>query len=386
MKRVVCLLSLLLLLSSCSTALPPVTDEPPAPTDGPLHSGDPANTPPAEPDPLPLTAPGAGFVFDDPEPPVFANASVHDPSVFRSGDWFYVIGSHLASAKTQDFIRWTQISTGPQKGNALVDDPAAEFAAALEYARTDTFWAGDIHAMPNGQYFMYYCVCVGNAPLGAIGLAVADAPEGPYSDRGMFIQSGSFPPEGGRYDATVHPNAIDPHVFFDNDGLFWMVYGSYSGGIFILRMDPETGLPYPGQENFGYGKKLLGGNHSRIEGAYILYSPESEYYYLFLSFGGLGSGDGYNIRVCRSKNPDGPYEDALGQDMLSCRGAVNSFFDDNAIEPYGVKLMGGYQFRHEEGEPGRTTGYLSPGHNSAYYDAESGRYFLIFHTRFTQRG
>ena len=52
-----------------------------------------------------------------------------------------------------------------------------------------------------------------------------------------------------------------------------MVYGSYSGGIFILKMDKATGKPLPGQ---GYGKKLLGGNHSRIEGPYILYHPETQ--------------------------------------------------------------------------------------------------------------
>jgi len=33
-----------------------------------------------------------------------------------------------------------------------------------------------------------------------------------------------------------------------------MVYGSYSGGIYILKMNPSTGKQYPGQ---GYGKKLL---------------------------------------------------------------------------------------------------------------------------------
>lgn len=69
-------------------------------------------------------------------------------------------------------------------------------------------------------------------------------------------------------------------------------------GIFILEMDKKTGLPLPGQ---GYGKKLIGGNHSRIEGAYILYNPETQYYYLYMSFGGLAADGGYNIRVARSK-------------------------------------------------------------------------------------
>jgi hypothetical protein len=78
-------------------------------------------------------------------------------------------------------------------------------------------------------------------------------------------------------------------------------------------MDERTGKPKPGQ---GYGKHLAGGDHSAIEGSYILYSPESGYYYLFASFGGFASTDGYNIRIARSKNPDGPYLDAAGRDEV----------------------------------------------------------------------
>jgi arabinan endo-1,5-alpha-L-arabinosidase len=40
-------------------------------------------------------------------------------------------------------------------------------------------------------------------------------------------------------------------------------------------MDEETGKPKPDQ---GYGKKLMDGNHSRIEAPYIVYSSETNYY------------------------------------------------------------------------------------------------------------
>ena len=35
------------------------------------------------------------------------------------------------------------------------------------------------------------------------------------------------------------------------EGKLWMVYGSYSGGIYIMEMDPNTGFPLPDQ---GYDK------------------------------------------------------------------------------------------------------------------------------------
>lgn len=311
--------------------------------------------------------------------PKFREVSVHDPSVIRTEDGtFYIYGSHMAAAKSTDLVQWEMFSRNADTGCRLVENVQVEMAEALQYARTTTFWAPDVQQLEDGRYYLYYCTCEGSSPLSALGVAVSDAPEGPYQNLGIFLKSGS-----GYYDATTLPNAIDPCVFFDKEGELWMVYGSYSGGIYILKMDPKTGFPLEGQ---GYGKKLLGKNHARIEGPYILYSPDTDYYYLFLSFGGLNAADGYNIRVCRSRNPDGPYEDALGQDMTECGGAPGTFFHDPDYEGYGVKLMGGYCFEPVEGSGTSRLAYRSPGHNSAYYEAETGRYFLIFHTRFANRG
>jgi arabinan endo-1,5-alpha-L-arabinosidase len=145
----------------------------------------------------------------------------------------------------------------------------------------------------------------------------------------------------------------------------WMVYGSYSGGIFIMEMDWNTGFPFPDQ---GYGQHLMGGNHSRIEGPYVLYSLETGYYYMFTSFGGLDATGGYNMRVSRSLTPDGPYLDAMGNDMADVKS--DFAFDDASIEPFAQKLMGNFRFDGTD-----ATAYVSPGHNSAYYDADSGKYF-----------
>ena len=315
--------------------------------------------------------------------PKFKDVSVHDPSVIRAEDGvFYIFGSHMAAAKSDDLIQWKMISTDAGRGCTLVENVQEQMREALSYAKTTTFWAPDVQQLNDGRYYLYYCTCKGDSPLSMLGVAVSDSPEGPYENLGVFLKSGY-----AGYDATRLPNVVDPCVFFDREGKLWMVYGSYSGGIFILEMNPETGFPLENQENRGYGKKLLGKNHARIEGPYILYSPDTEYYYLFLSFGGLGANDGYNIRVCRSKNPDGPYEDALGQMMIDCGGRPGTFFNDPDYEGYGVKLMGGYCFESLESDTNQfRLAYRSPGHNSAYYDEETGRYFLVFHTRFAGSG
>ncbi len=314
------------------------------------------------------------------EAPKFRNASVHDPAILRAEDGtFYIYGSHMQAATSPDLMQWKMFSRNAESGCNLVENVQEEMREALAYAKTVTFWAPDVIQLADGKYYMYYCTCEGSSPLSAMGLAVSDQPEGPFKNLGIFLQSG-----GDGYDATQLPNAIDPAVFFDKEGKLWMVYGSYSGGIYILQMDERTGLPLDGQ---GYGKKLLGQNHARIEAPYITYNPDTDYYYLFLSFGRLNAADGYNIRVCRSQNPDGPYVDALGQDMLLCGGKPGTYFNDPDYEPYGVKLMGGYLFTPAEGEAKtKAIAYRSPGHNSVWHDPESNQYFLIFHTRFVGRG
>ena len=319
-----------------------------------------------------------------PMPKFLKNVAVHDPSIIKADDgYYYIYGSHMAAAKSADLIDWKLISRdATNTGCTLVENVQTEMQEALTYAKTTTFWAPDVVQLADGRYYMYYCTCEGSCPLSMLGYAVSDNPEGPYENLGVILKSGY-----GGYNANVYPNVIDPCLFYDKEGRLWMVYGSYSGGIYILEMDVNTGLPLEGQLNGGYGKKLLGGNHSRIEAPYIMYSPDTDYYYLFLSFGGLGANDGYNIRVCRSKTPDGPYEDALGHNMIRCAGRAGTFFNDPDYEPYGVKLMGGYEFLAEAGDKNKITlAYRSPGHNSCYYDEESGRYFIVFHTRFANAG
>jgi beta-xylosidase len=314
--------------------------------------------------------------------PTFTEVTVHDPSVIKVGARWYVYGSHGASAWSEDLMHWTQVATSVTAGNpAHFNTFGSELAELIDWTNANTLWASDVSQLPDGKFYYYYNVWTNHLSYRSyMGLASANGIEGPFTDVAEIMKGGTNVPG---FNPSIHPNTIDPDVFYDRDGLLWMVYGSYSGGIFILRLDQTVGSatlgrPLPGQ---GWGTKLIGGDHARIEGPCILYSPESQYYYLFLSFGGLGANDGYNIRVARSRNPDGPYVDASNTELTNVGGA------DAAIAPHGMKLMGSYQFASVAGEPRATSrGYRSPGHNSAYRDPTTGKYFLVFHTRFVGRG
>ncbi|MFV0284927.1 MAG: family 43 glycosylhydrolase, partial [Demequina sp.] len=323
--------------------------------------------------------------------PTFTDVTVHDPSIVSDGDQIWAFGSHGASASTTDLMHWTQnsIDLSQSADNPLFEDVYAELAETFEWAQTDTLWAADVIALPDGTFAMYYNACKGDSPRSALGIATSDEVDGPYENEGILLKSGMWDQEsenpGEIYDATVHPNAVDPDAFYDAEGNMWIVYGSYSGGIFILELDPETGVPLPGQ---GYGKHLVGGNHSRIEAPTIRYDEATGYYYLFLSFGGLDASGGYDVRVARSTSPDGPYLDAEGNDMSTVRGAEGTIFDDTTIQEYGVKVMGGYEFPRLLGDPGEGTGtgYVSAGHTSWYDDPTTGESFMVFHTRFPGTG
>ena len=159
--------------------------------------------------------------------PVFKRASVHDPSVIEADGQFYVFGSHLAAAKTKDFMQWEQISSSVSADNPLFENVLEELKETFDWAESDTLWAADVIQLEDGKYYMYYNACKGDSPRSALGVAVSDSVDGPYKDQGIILKSGMWDEEsedGSIYDATKHPNAVDPDVFFDKNGKLWMVY------------------------------------------------------------------------------------------------------------------------------------------------------------------
>jgi len=312
--------------------------------------------------------------------PQFRNVAVHDPVLTEDDGTYYIFGSHLAIAKSDDLMQWKYVGNGWDKDNPVIPNPSKELKEALEWTKpvAQDIWASTVIKM-NDKYYMYISAASWESPRSDIALAIADDIEGPYKYDGIVIkkyENGEYSEVVGRkFDDRVDPGVIDPNVFFDADGQLWMLYGSYAGGMRMLKLNPETGYAEPGQQ---YGKRVAGGNHNPMEGPHILYDPDNQYYYLFVTFGTLASDGGYNIRIARSKNPDGPYLDPQGNDLADMQN-INGDNWKNA-EPYGAKLIGNFKFV-ESG-----IGYVSPGHNSATYDEETGKMFVIFHTRFPEMG
>lgn len=334
-----------------------------------------------------------------------AGVSVHDPSIFEDNGTFYIFGTHMATAKSTDLSKWTYVGNGYTKNNPVYDNLWAEDSHVFDYSGSknsviptddghDHVWAPDvIYNKTMDCYMLYYCT---SSTWNASNLcyATSDNVEGPYTWQGALIYSGfteenidstdvldyvdreyaieNYTAKGTAYNYNKCPNALDPTVFYDEDDRLWMVYGSWSGGIYLLELDATTGKVIHPELNEEeeidpyFGKRLIGGSHKSIEGPYIVYDKEAGYYYLFVSYGSLIRTGGYQIRVFRSETVDGTYVDMNGNYPKRLDPSHNSM---------GLKLSGNYIL------PSVATAYMATGHNSAMI-TETGERLLCYHTRF----
>ena len=334
-----------------------------------------------------------------------AGVSVHDPSVIKADGKYYIFGSHMSTAVSDDLRHWTSLGDGYKNSNpiyyGLMENKDAFTYAGSKGSVIPTddggwhVWAPDvIYNESTGLYYLYFCT---SSTWNASNLCYATSEniEGPYEWKGALIYSGftegalsatdvteyvdrdeakeRYIKSNGEYNFDRYPNAIDPTVLYDKDGRLWMVYGSWSGGMYLLELDPDTGeVIHPEADEANrvdayFGKRLMGGLHTSIEGPYILYDEESGYYYLFVSYGGLARTGGYQIRVFRSETIDGDYVDMNGKYPLDTGNMKQN--------PYGLKLSGNYYL------PSLKMAYMATGHNSAFID-DDGRKYIVNHTRF----
>ena len=338
---------------------------------------------------------------------VTSGVSVHDPSILKVGDTYHIFGSHMSAASCTDLLTWRFTGNGYRDSNPVYGQIYDVYDEAFAYAGSpksliptddagrggEHVWAPDVvYNKKMGKYVMYYCT-TSTWVASNLCYGTSDKPEGPYEWQGALIYSG-FDKEtihgtnvldyvdedyalttylkgnsGYRYEDW--PNAIDPSIFYDGDGKMWLVYGSWSGGIFLLEVDEATGdVIHPAADPANnvdpyFGKRLVGGGHESMEAPYILWDEDSGYYYLFVSYGALNREGGYQIRVFRSEKPDGEYVDTNGNNLGS--GMNNAFF--------GLKVSGNYML------PSLPTAYMATGHNSAFVD-DDGKKYIVYHTRF----
>lgn len=267
----------------------------------------------------------------------------HDPAIYQDDitGMYYIYCTDAICMKSEDLINWTMVGR-------IVEAPPKE---SQEWVGGSAIWAPDIVKV--GDEYRLYC---SNSSWGVrrscIFLAVADNPEGPFVPRSCVLKTHD--------DMPV--NAIDANIISDAEtGEQYMVYGSFWGGCHILKLDKETGLA----AEDGIGQCLArrpAWMSGAIEGPYMVYNPDTEYYYLFVSYGSLKMD--YQVRVGRSKKITGPFLDYNGRDMADISD------EDGSI---GLMQFCGYQWN--EGVP-----HMAPGHNSVLHNNRD-EWYLVCHIR-----
>ena len=390
-----------------------------------------------------------------------SRVSVHDPSVVYdpASKYYYIFGSHRAVAKSADLMQWVEVKKGKLDNNDLIGVPWKTATSDNDYSKnafttpqvtkvkkggvevslpvfdaqawskrgnssyniSGNLWAPDVIWNPVMNKWCMYMSVNGDGWFSSIVLLTADDIEGPYqyqapvvisgfksgtsykdTDLELVIGSQSSLPDrynvGSRW-GNRWPNNIDPCVFYDEEGKLWMTYGSWSGGIWMLELDENTGLrdydveytltgsgdgitqdPY-------FGKKIAGGYYVSGEASYIEYI--GGYYFLFVTYGGLAAGGdandynngGYQMRVFRSEKPDGPYVDSNNVNAVYNSYQLN--FGPKAASNRGVNIFGAYTSWGNVAKG--NYGERSQGHNSIIA-AEDGRTYLVYHTRFQNWG
>lgn len=330
-----------------------------------------------------------------------SRVSVHDPSVVKDpkSGMYYIFGSHRAFAKSKDLIEWETFGTNiGMEMSKLFKHPWDEWAgtATTSGDLSGMMWAPDVIWNETMQKWCMYMSINGDNWVSSICLLTADDIEGPYEYKGVVVYSGMNNPnkivdetktdiykvlgEGAdlsRYASTNEScvNAIDPNIQEDENGDLYMTYGSWSAGIYQLKLDKTTGLrdyntKYETKQDVSdayLGTKIAGGYYCSGEGPYIL--KTGKYYYLFLSYANLEAMGGYQMRIYRSENISGPYVDQNGV------SAIRDHNEDMKLKDYGLKIFGSYDMY------GLGSVQVAQGHNSAFVD-DDGKIFLVYHTRF----
>ena len=372
-----------------------------------------------------------------------STVAVHDPSVVvayadafgntyaEAGEGrqkvYFLFGTQLSNAYSYDMESWVTFTpTFYEEGTTTVStDHEKIFKTAAAWSGyTDAatikgnLWAPDIIYNPDLEKWCLYYSMSGDSSnfRSSVFLMTADNITGPYEFDGFVVFSGFAPADKGsgaglddykavtgdtdgselgryvnsenKWNNNYGVSCIDPAVLYDEAGDLWMFYGSWSGGIFLLKLDNETGLRdtsrtygSDGQpiydtaettalrEDPYLGIHVAGGWYVSGEGPYVEYIDG--YYYLFLSYGFYSPDGGYNMRVFRAENITGDYVDPDGTWAVYDGYLLN--YGSNVS--HGLSFMQNYKWSWWTGPAS-----IAQGHNSVLTD--DGNVYLVYHIKY----
>jgi len=293
-----------------------------------------AQTPPGDP---PVAVPREGY---------WPDVLAHDPVMIHADDTWYlfITGPGISVYSSKNLETWKA------EPPVFTQIPAWAFDIVPHF--NGHIWAPDI-SHHDGIYFLYYSISAFGKNTSAIGVATNTTlnpgdPAFRWVDHGPILRS---IPQRDLW------NAIDPNLVEDAHGRAWLAFGSFWGGLKLVKLsDDRLHLAEP-QQWYSLAKRersiLIDDAEAMpaaLEAPFIF--KKDDWYYLFLSWDACcrGIDSTYRIMVGRSRQVSGPYLDKNGQRL---------------------DQGGGSEVLHG------TSRWPGVGHNSAY--TFNGRDYLVFH-------
>jgi len=244
--------------------------------------------------------------------------SVHDPVMIRHENKFYLFctGFGITCWSSSDMVNWKKEKSVFQSAPAWAVEAIPDFKGHI--------WAPDI-SFHNNRYYLYYSVSSFGKNTSCIGLATnptldPSAPEFKWTDHGKVIQS---------VPNRDFWNAIDPNLIVDDKNTGWLNFGSFWGGIKMVKLNPDFTEIDSSQEWYTISKRpreyALDDNDAgdgAIEAPFIW--KKDNFFYLFVSFDFCcrGINSNYKIMVGRSVLVTGPYLDRNGTKLTAGGGTL----------------------------------------------------------------
>lgn len=241
----------------------------------------------------------------------------HDPSIIyeSSADlyWMFYTADGIGVKYSSDGNTWYQ-------GSQVLGSALSWWSTYVPSKTDFNIWAPEI-VYYNGYYYLYYSVSTFGSKVSCIGLLrCSSILKGDWTDMGMVINSTS----------SSAYNCIDPGFIYS--GAPYLVFGSWSDGIYMVRLSSST--MKPNATPFQIADRDLSSN--AIEGACV-WDRGNGYYYLFASYDlcCLGTSSTYNIRYGRSSSATGTYYDKSGVSMKDNGGTTLIGSSGTRIGPGG---------------------------------------------------